>query len=198
MMNAKYKIVIIEPSQIVAIGLKTLIEKKNSFTVTSILSDLSSYNEFQHGTADIIVVNPSVINHCCKTDPKACMPTKGNCACIALTYGPYDEATLRQYDEYIGIFYTPEHIEKKLLAAIEKNEENPRTDNNAELSTREREILTAVAQGKTNKEIADEFNLSIHTVVSHRKNISHKLGINSISGLTIYAIINKMIEVTDF
>ena len=76
--------------------------------------------------------------------------------------------------------------------------DKPKQDNGNELSVREQEILTAVAKGKSNKEIADEFNLSIHTVITHRKNISHKLGINSISGLTIYAIINKLIDVTDF
>ena len=64
-----------------------------------------------------------------------------------------------------------------------------------QLSQREKEILAAVAQGKTNKEIAGQFNLSVFTVTTHRKNISKKTGINSISGLTVYAIINKLIEI---
>ena len=49
----------------------------------------------------------------------------------------------------------------------------------------------------TNKEIADKLCLSIHTVITHRRNISHKLQIHSPAGLTIYAIVNKLIELRD-
>ena len=86
---------------------------------------------------------------------------------------------------------------QKLKSAIEENAGNPRSDIN-ELSSRERDILAAVAKGKTNKEIADEFNISIYTVISHRRNISQKLGINSIPGLTVYAIMNKLVDMSDF
>ncbi len=66
------------------------------------------------------------------------------------------------------------------------------------LSNREKEILAAVAHGKTNKEIADDLFISINTVVTHRKNIARKTGINSIAGLTVYAIINHIVEISDF
>ena len=48
--------------------------------------------------------------------------------------------------------------------------------------------------GYANKEIAEKLFISIHTVISHRKNITDKLGIKSISGLTVYAILNKLID----
>jgi len=51
-----------------------------------------------------------------------------------------------------------------------------------------------VAQGMLNKEIADRFNLSIHTVISHRKNITRKTGIKSVAGLTVYALLNNLID----
>lgn len=63
------------------------------------------------------------------------------------------------------------------------------------LSQREKEILASVAKGKTNKEIADEHFISINTVITHRKNITKKTGINSIAGLTVYAILNHIIEI---
>ena len=63
------------------------------------------------------------------------------------------------------------------------------------LSTREIEILAAVAQGLLNKEIAAKYNISIHTVITHRKNIARKTGIKTIAGLTAYAILNNLIEV---
>ncbi|MFQ8806064.1 MAG: response regulator transcription factor [Alistipes indistinctus] len=49
----------------------------------------------------------------------------------------------------------------------------------------------------TNKEIADRYNISIHTVISHRKNIARKTGIKSVSGLTVYALLNNMIDQGD-
>ena len=61
------------------------------------------------------------------------------------------------------------------------------------LSAREIEILTAVARGMLNKEIAAEYNISIHTVITHRKNIVRKTGIKTIAGLTAYAILNNLI-----
>lgn len=63
------------------------------------------------------------------------------------------------------------------------------------LSSREAEILSAVAQGLLNKEIAAKFKISIHTVITHRKNIVRKTGIKTIAGLTAYAILNNLIEV---
>ena len=61
------------------------------------------------------------------------------------------------------------------------------------LSQREKEIVVCVVRGLTNKEIADELFLSVHTVITHRRNISRKLQIHSVAGLTIYAIANKLI-----
>lgn len=63
------------------------------------------------------------------------------------------------------------------------------------LSDREKEILISVAQGKINKEIADQHNISVHTVISHRKNITSKTGIKTVSGLTAYAILNNLIDI---
>lgn len=65
---------------------------------------------------------------------------------------------------------------------------------NSELTVRERDVLLHVALGHSNKEIADKLFISIHTVISHRKNITEKLGIKSISGLTVYAILNRIID----
>ncbi len=65
------------------------------------------------------------------------------------------------------------------------------------LSEREKTILKHVAKGLTNKEIADELFLSSHTVIAHRKNITAKLGIKTISGLTVYAILNNIISMDE-
>ena len=61
------------------------------------------------------------------------------------------------------------------------------------LSERETEVLKQVALGYTNQEIAERLYISKHTVISHRKNITSKLGIKTVSGLTVYAVLNNLI-----
>ena len=63
------------------------------------------------------------------------------------------------------------------------------------LSDREKEILVSVAQGLLNKEIADRHNISINTVITHRKNITRKTGIKTVAGLTAYAILNGLVDI---
>jgi regulator of cell morphogenesis and NO signaling len=63
-----------------------------------------------------------------------------------------------------------------------------------ELSAREKDVLVQIVNGLSNKEIADILCLSTHTVMSHRKNIARKLNIHSTAGLTIYAIVNGIVE----
>ncbi|MDE6464663.1 MAG: helix-turn-helix transcriptional regulator [Muribaculaceae bacterium] len=65
------------------------------------------------------------------------------------------------------------------------------------LGKREREIIAYVAKGMSNKEIADRLFISVHTVATHRRNICSKLGIHSPAGLTVYAILNGMVDLND-
>ncbi len=71
------------------------------------------------------------------------------------------------------------------------------TGGKVELSQREKEIVAAIAYGKSNKEIAAELFISTYTVMTHRKNIAVKLKIHNSAGLTIYAIVNRLIDVGD-
>ena len=65
----------------------------------------------------------------------------------------------------------------------------------SELSKREIDVLQLVAKGLANKEVADKLCISIHTVISHRKNISEKTGVKSASGLTMYAVLKNIIDI---
>ncbi len=64
-----------------------------------------------------------------------------------------------------------------------------------ELSEREKEVILELVNGLSNKEIADKLCISVHTVISHRKNIARKLNIHSVAGLTIYAIVNNLVNI---
>lgn len=70
-------------------------------------------------------------------------------------------------------------------------------EGNKELSSREIDVLQLIVKGITNKEIADKLNISLNTVLTHRKNITAKLGIKTVSGLTFYAIMNGIISGDD-
>ena len=88
---------------------------------------------------------------------------------------------------------TPEQLQQIFEAASQQELEG-----NKELSSREIDVLQLVAKGITNKEIADKLNISLNTVLTHRKNITTKLGIKTVSGLTFYAIMNGLLSGEEF
>jgi len=106
------------------------------------------------------------------------------------------EKDLEKHNRVEDFFFVPiiEAIEKKLLF---NNEENTNTEKTESLTDREIEILSSVVKGLTNKEIAQKLFLSTHTVISHRRNITRKLEIHSTAGLTIYAIVNKLVSLDE-
>lgn len=73
---------------------------------------------------------------------------------------------------------------------------NQNTQNNESLSEREKDVIISLVQGMTNKEIADHLFISINTVITHRRNIARKLQIHSPAGLTIYAIVNNLVDIS--
>ena len=86
-------------------------------------------------------------------------------------------------------------ILRPALSNAQENQPSQVTKQEVEaLSERELDVLIQVVKGLSNKEIADVLCISTHTVITHRKNITRKLNIHSTAGLTIYAIVNKLIN----
>ncbi|HRP02110.1 MAG TPA: LuxR C-terminal-related transcriptional regulator [Candidatus Kapabacteria bacterium] len=83
----------------------------------------------------------------------------------------------------------------KLVEYVKTKIQEPTLDK--ELSNREKIILQMIAQGLTSKQIGDKLGISYQTVSSHRKNISAKLEIKTVSGLTVYAILNNLISIDE-
>ena len=85
-----------------------------------------------------------------------------------------DSQFLKQFDEIIDIYDDTQTITQKLRQVIEPSDSESVDNDTTELSEREREVLIAIVKGLINKEIASKLNISIHTVMSHRKNITRK------------------------
>lgn len=91
-------------------------------------------------------------------------------------------------------------LERTLIASPTEEEEKEKPEETSLitlLSEREKEIISCVAKGKSNKEIANELFLSVHTVTTHRRNISAKLNIHTAAGLTIFAILHNLISIDE-
>ena len=71
-----------------------------------------------------------------------------------------------------------------------------KSDGGEMLGEREKEVIVSLVQGMSNKEIAEHLCISINTVITHRRNIARKLQIHSVAGLTIYAIVNNLVDIS--
>jgi len=86
------------------------------------------------------------------------------------------------------------NIKRNIALSSKRDVSHPKENS---LSDREKSVVREIALGRTNKEIADNLFISAHTVITHRKNITRKLGVKTVSGLTVYAILNKLIQMEE-
>ena len=105
--------------------------------------------------------------------------------------------SLTEPDAMFSLYDTPDYIVNLLSKLDNKSKNLISQEKDDNLTKREVEVLTGIVNGMMNKEIAESLNISIHTVVRHRKNITTKTGIRSQSGLTIYAISKKIVDIED-
>ena len=109
------------------------------------------------------------------------------------------EADLNSHTLLEDTIFTP--VVSLLESQVDVNEgeedAEPQATEKESLSDREKEIIVGVVKGLTNKEIADQLFISIHTVLTHRRNIAKKLEIHSPAGLVIYAIVNGIVSIDD-
>lgn len=198
MVSKKYKIILIEPSQIITAGIQELIKPYKEFEITAVFADCNHYTaQINRLQPDIILLNPSLVDSKHRECADYIFYPNNSIVFIALVYQYIDPEILKLYPEVIDIRDNREKIIRKLQHAAGKTTVPTATSETAELSEREKEILISVAKGMINKEIAEQHHISIHTVITHRKNITRKTGIKSVSGLTVYALLNNLIEMNE-
>lgn len=191
------KTVVIGPSSIVALGLKTLLaEAGGEFEVCGTFDGPESFGQRAPLLQpDLILIDPVVFDARHRMAVRNCFEGLEQVTLVAIVYGFIEPEALKQYHGAIFIYDDGRKVVRKLRQAMEeRNSEAEAGGEGYELTDRESEILVSVARGLTNKEIADVHHISVHTVISHRKNITRKTGIKTVSGLTVYALLNNLID----
>lgn len=192
------RIIIIEPSTIVFAGLQSIIERMHIAESIYHVTELDTITQkLAQLRADIIIVNTAVFGFHKNLSIKSIFKDCTHASIIAFVSQYSDSQFLKQFDDIIDIYDDTQTISAKIRHIIEQDTIDITETDTTELSEREQEVLIAVVKGLINKEIASTLNISIHTVMSHRKNITRKTGIKSISGLTVYALFNNLIKQED-
>ncbi len=192
------RIAIAENSVIIRNGMSAVLKRIPNLKIQpmEVLSTDALQEFIRMHTPDILIVNPVFdgyfdLNHF-KENPRT-----SHIKCIALQGSLLDASLLNKYDEVISVFDDLDTITEKILHLQDCPGDEVVEEESETLSSREKEIVVCVVKGMTNKEIASKLCLSIHTVITHRRNIVRKLQIHSPAGLTIYAIVNKLVELDD-
>ena len=195
MMNHQPEIAIVEANTLTSLGLKTILERMIPMAV---IRTFHSFGELTDDTPDMyahyFISAQIYVEH-----NAFFLPRKRKTIVLA---GDSHQFQLSGVP-ILNIYQAEEQLVKVILKLhqhahhdgypVKDMPPTPPTTGH-ELSAREIEVLVLITKGLINKEIADKLNIGLTTVITHRKNITEKLGIKSVSGLTIYAVMNGYVE----
>lgn len=204
---------------LMSFGLKALLSRGGGVEfVKNVTHETQLFQELDENDFDVIVVDPNSKGHFSTETILKLREKSKNQKLLVISSTANTSDVLRVLEKGVEGYLTRECDEDEIIHAIfaiakgEKfycnkvmdiilNKQYNPEDNNCEpttLTQRETEITALIAKGMTNKSIAEQLHLSPHTVHTHRKNILRKLGINSVSELTLYAINIGLIESDSF
>ena len=192
-------IAVLDDSFVICEGLQSVFSR---FSFIQRLTHASSIEELEcllkKSFCHIVIINPQFV----QSFQSEFLKLKSQFICvkwIGIVYSHFSNEILSKLDGTIDVFDSQENISNKLLKWVRTPNDDKTTQQNKDtLSEREIDVLKLLAEGKSNKEIADNLNISINTVITHRKNISQKTGIKSVSRLTIYEELQKYISLEKF
>jgi DNA-binding NarL/FixJ family response regulator len=189
------KILIAETSPIISSGLSSFFNDMNQIAVASIVDNIDDLQDkiIMHNP-DVLIINPMMLGCMLNTFVKQMTQNHPNINRVALVTSYVDKNILKNFKEVVELNDNKQKVINKMLNLQNNNDETSAQNESVDLSNREVDVLVCVAKGMTNKDISDMLNISVHTVITHRKNIVKKTGIKSVSGLTVYALLNNLVE----
>jgi DNA-binding NarL/FixJ family response regulator len=194
-MKGLINIGIIESSDLLYEGLLNILLKKKPGLRFYRIDELDEFCKFDTQIPlDVVLLNSAQIQNRIKLF-RTIKTQKPGTRWIGIAQSLLNNETISEFDEMIRIDDSEEEICKKVCSVADSKNLSDRLSPQKNLSDREIDVLKSLSKGLSNKEIADTLNISIHTVISHRKNLTQKTGIKSQSGLTIYAISNNIINI---
>lgn len=197
-MMKNYKVAIADPSPIILTGLSVILKELAEYDVVLKTNDLQTLAARLHVVnPDILIVNPVMIDYSKRMMVRHLFGDMPGMKLVALTSAFFDAQQLKQYHGVIEITDDAHRVKSTLNMVVETGGKQEEESDSAQLSDREKEVLVCMAKGQKNSEIADALNISVHTVITHRKNIVKKTGIKSVAALTVYAILNNLIDEKD-
>lgn len=198
------KIIAVCPSPVILAGMASILSSTPDLRLLETLSDLSELSRkcISKSGADVVILDPAAVPAENLRSIRYSYDCIANSVLFAFLNAPYPDDVLSQFEGCVSVNHNAASIIKAVRAACTAHcHQEDSTDvtlsqegSEGVLSPREKEIVTLVAEGYINKEIADKLGLSVFTVTTHRKNISQKLGIRSIAGLTVYAMMNGLVK----
>ncbi len=194
-MKSDNKIIIVEPSPIVSAGLASYFDDCKQISIVSQLDRIDRMEEkLAAFNPDVLIINPLLIAYDANEHFIKICRDYSNVIPVALVSSYVDAGILKQFKDVIEINDSKQKVVTKIFNLLNDNKLTQDKSESVELSNRETDVLVALVKGMTNKEISDKLFISVHTVITHRKNIIRKTGIKSVSGLTVYALLNNLVD----
>ena len=192
-------IVIAESSDLLYGGIMAILyQSEHEYNVTRLLSFEEIEETLTNKSIEVLIINPILMFG----NSKGVKRLKRNYPQLligCLNMNILDTNTLMVYDFILNIYDSSSQILSVINNQLNlKQLDNGDREESEILSDRETEVLLQLIKGHTNKEIADILYISVHTVISHRRNIMIKTGIRSQAGLALYAVSKSLISLDDF
>ena len=190
-MKPQVSILIVEPSEIIVEGLKSLLNEAGGFNVLAPLHDAGKLAiRITSQRPDLLVINPTLLAQPISVSLASLQRQCAQIPIVALLYQYVEQRALQGFAAVIDIRESRSRVVAALNDCCNLKASEEETES-YDLTERETDVLVLLAQGLSSKEIADRLNISIHTVNTHRKNITHKTGIKSVAGLAVYATLHN-------
>lgn len=183
-------IALLTPSDIIKSGISSILKSIPDIHVNILYW---TENDIQNGIPakkpSIIIADSLLLNGDSITSIRNIAPET---RIITMSTGQLPQAIAKNYDAIISIYDNTESISSTIKQCLITDENETK-----ELTPREKDVVIGIVKGLSNKEMALKMNVSVNTVMTHRRNIASKLQIHSAAGLTIYAIVSKLVRIED-